>query len=75
MAENRYRERVLGESVARFHLHFGEREDENVNGEVWSQGRKKGRVPRYKGAPLQVLIKILLLNVLITMYVSFSKRG
>lgn len=42
MAENRYHEGVLGESVARFHLHFGEREDENVNGEVWSQGRKKG---------------------------------
>lgn len=44
MAENRYHEGVLGESVARFHLHFGEREDENVNGDVQSLKAKKGRV-------------------------------
>lgn len=42
MAENRYHEGVLGESVARFHLHFGEREDENVNGEVLRPNQKKG---------------------------------
>lgn len=37
------RKEVLGESVARFHPHFGERENENVNGEVRRVEQKKKR--------------------------------
>lgn len=42
MAENRYHEGAVGGSVARFHLHFGERENENVNGEFSFKTEKKG---------------------------------
>lgn len=64
MAENRYHEGILGESVARFHLHFGERENENVNGEFNLKAKKREStyVPRDKRALERetLLIKILL---------------